>query len=667
MNRVVLRHALLVFTVTLAAWQIAGSLRTGDLPGNGDSWPLGATAIASGVLGWIIIGRRPELRLGWLTSWSGLVASVSGLAGWRAADSVGRGTGFGAADASAAWLAVWTSALPILLGVAIPLALLPNGTPRSPRWAKFVWLTASLVALASIGSAVSAAGVASSSAAELVDGSGVHRGTQANIALGLSALAWLAAICATVVSTVGVAVARRTATGEARRQFNCVLWGVGLVVTSMVASSLIEPLSGGRVHAPEALGTVFWLAIPASILVAVTRHQLYDVQVFVNRTVLVVGVATGLVFAYVASFALVTAILGSSFRLSPASVVAAALVGALAALAGRTIRAWTDRWFGRNPRLAAVASRFDADQALPTTLDSARQRLVDTVRDELSLGWVELKRAGEAPISSGVRFGRELDVKLTTGSGDVVTITATGRAGETLSRRDAENLRNIGHYVVLADESLARAEQLQQAERSVRTAQSDERRRVRRDLHDDIGPTLAAVRLKLVAYARLAPPSEMLTDSIAQVSDAIRELRRIVDGLQPSVVEDVGLLAAVEILIAGFASVTHIHFELDAPMQLPPVRATTAANAYRMIAEATTNVVRHSGASSCTVCLRVEDSRLHLTVRDDGHGLPETVIKGAGLRSIEARANDADGWVDVSTVPGGGTTVEANVQWDVEQ
>ena len=665
MNRVVLRHTLLVCTMSLATVQIVGSLRTGDLPGNGDSWPLGATAIAYGLLGWVMVGRRPALRLGWMTSWGGLVASVSYVASWWAADAIGHGTGVGTAGAFAAWLAVWTPPLPIVMVLTMPLVLMPDGAPRSRRWARFGWVTMGVVGLTSIGSAILAAGVASQGAAELVNGSGVSRSTRADGALGLSALAWLVASIATLVAVIGIVVARRGATGEARRQFSCVLTGAGAVVASVVATSLVDPLSGGPLHAPEALGAVFWLAIPASIAVAVTRYRLYDLHVFINRTVLVFGVGAGLVAAYIALLVPVAAILGAPFRLNPASVVAAAMVGVLAALGGRTIQSWTDRWFGRDARVASVASRFDTDPVFPAALDSARQRLVDTVREELRLGWVEFRRSDDAPISSGVRVGPSLDLVLTTGSGDVATISATGRAGETLSRRDADNLRNIGHYVALAAEAIATAEQLQNAERALRTAQSDERRRVRRDLHDGIGPTLAAVRLKLVAYARSAPTSELLADSIVQVSDAIRELRRIVDGLRPSIVEDVGLLAAVKILIADLASATDIQFDLDAPLQLPDVQATTAATAYRMIAEATTNAARHSRARHCRISLSVEGAHLHIAICDDGEGFHETVVKGAGLRSIEARAHESGGCAHVSSVPGEGTTVEATLPWAV--
>lgn len=554
--------------------------------------------------------------------------------------------------------------LPIVLVVLVPLVLLPTGAARSRRWTHFLTVVVSAVGLAMVASATIGWGVAGRDPAQLVSGDRLVRpGSAADRAIGLSAVAWLLAVVASLVALAGVAVARRSAQGEVRHQYTTVVTGALVMFVSLVVTSLVGPVTGDRYHAPEALGTLCWLAIPISIAVAVARYGLYDLGVLVNRTVLFLAAVAGLAAAYVALLVPITALAGSSYRLSRPSVVAAGLVGVAGAIGGATIRTWTRRWFGRGAMIDTVAARLDVRPPGDGDTEMGLQQLVDTVRGEMRLGWVELRVGADPPVGSGVVSGPITEVTIGTDHGHDVVLAATGRPGEGLARRDADNLRQIGRYVAVAADAITANARLRAAERAVVAAQADERRRVRRDLHDGVGPTLAAARLKLVAHARSAPESDLLCDAIDQVSDTIHELRRIVDGLQPSVLEDVGLIAAIKILVDDLSATTGIAFGIVAPMPFPDLATTTAATAYRTIAEAVTNVARHSAAHRCRVVLALDDSWLHVTIADDGRGFVDVDAGGMGLRSIRARAGDAGGSARITSAPGAGTTVIATLPY----
>ncbi len=184
---------------------------------------------------------------------------------------------------------------------------------------------------------------------------------------------------------------------------------------------------------------------------------------------------------------------------------------------------------------------------------------------------------------------------------------------------------------------------------------------MRRDLHDGVAPTLASVRLKLSALRRTSG-DHRLDEVIDQVADTLRELRRIVDGLQPSVLEDLGLLAALQILVADTRQAAVIRVALDAPSSLPELPADAANTAYRVVSEALANVMRHSHASTCTVRVDHHDGVLEVEIRDNGHGFDATNGRGGmGLRSIATRASLADGTATIASTPGGGTTVTLRV------
>ena len=190
-----------------------------------------------------------------------------------------------------------------------------------------------------------------------------------------------------------------------------------------------------------------------------------------------------------------------------------------------------------------------------------------------------------------------------------------------------------------------------------------QRARLRRDLHDELGPSLSGIGLGLEA-AQLARDDTVLRDELLarlreEVRAAVTEVRRLVDGLRPAALDRAGLLSAIRAHVTTLSAVDGIEVIVTAPDELPPLALPVEVAAYRIVLEALTNVVRHAGAHACTVALRVGD-RLELEVRDDGRGIPsQRAPGGVGLESMQVRAAAVGGTLLVGPATGGGTSVRA--------
>ena len=147
MSRAWIRHGLLGTAVLLGAAGAVGSLGTGDLPGNGDSWGLAVLFIGFALLGWFIVGRRPELPIGWLYLAGGTVGAAAFLASWWSFESLLRDPGSLPGGPVAAWLAVWLSPLSWPLVLVAPLVLFPTGRVRTRRWFWFMTVTGATIGI----------------------------------------------------------------------------------------------------------------------------------------------------------------------------------------------------------------------------------------------------------------------------------------------------------------------------------------------------------------------------------------------------------------------------------------------------------------------------------------------------------------------------------------
>jgi signal transduction histidine kinase len=194
---------------------------------------------------------------------------------------------------------------------------------------------------------------------------------------------------------------------------------------------------------------------------------------------------------------------------------------------------------------------------------------------------------------------------------------------------------------------------LQASRLRIVTAREEARRQLRRDLHDGLGAGLAAMTLQADTALELVQNEpetatsggsmqavNLLEALIAQSQQTSRELRRIIQGLRPPVLDDLGLGGALQDLLPR---TTATQFRLELPATLPVLPAAVEVALYRITQEAITNIVKHAQAKTAVVSLVVAHSTATLTIGDDGQGLPTIRPSGVGLHSMRERASELGG------------------------
>lgn len=202
------------------------------------------------------------------------------------------------------------------------------------------------------------------------------------------------------------------------------------------------------------------------------------------------------------------------------------------------------------------------------------------------------------------------------------------------------------------------------------SAREEERRRLRRDLHDGLGPTLAAIGLRAeTAAAQLDAGSvddaqASLSELSREVETAVADVRRLVDGLRPPALDELGLVGAIDRQVRRLEGARpdgrELRISVAGPARdgMPALPAAVEVAAYRIAVEAVTNAVRHADAERCQVRIDA-GTALRIEVADDGRGLATGASTGTGLESMTARASEVGGRLDLERVAGGGTRVVA--------
>ena len=212
---------------------------------------------------------------------------------------------------------------------------------------------------------------------------------------------------------------------------------------------------------------------------------------------------------------------------------------------------------------------------------------------------------------------------------------------------------------------LARVEvERRRSGRLVLRAQEEERRRLARDLHDEVNQALTAILLRLEALSHSAPPE--LGDELGEVkklvNQAMSELLQLARQLRPSALDDHGLLPALATHVRRFAAQTGIDANLNTHGEAADLAPDQEIAVYRVAQEALANVARHAEASRVQIDLDASGETLELRVRDDGRGFSDRGrSKGLGLDGMAERARLVGGELEIESVPGSGTELVMRV------
>jgi signal transduction histidine kinase len=303
--------------------------------------------------------------------------------------------------------------------------------------------------------------------------------------------------------------------------------------------------------------------------------------------------------------------------------------------------------------------------------------IVDTVSAALRLPYmaIEIQARGrsETAATVGTPTG-ELHRMPLTFHGERVGALVVGRRSlqRELTRPDRIALAEVARHAGAAVYTARLTRDLRRSRDRLVRAREMERRRILHELHDGVGPTLAAVALGLDVSRRTVgnhtPTGELLGRLRDELQAAIVEIRRLAHGLRPPVLDRIGLIPAIREYAGALASrtagsessVDGVTIVLEVPSSMPKLPPPVDVAAYRIICEALTNVTRHAAASSCAVRLWVDDD-LHIEVVDDGVGLPAVTNGGVGLSSMRERATELGGECLVEAESDGGTRVFATL------
>jgi signal transduction histidine kinase len=408
------------------------------------------------------------------------------------------------------------------------------------------------------------------------------------------------------------------------------------------------------VAAPDWVFVLLALMLPGSIVIGVVRYRLLGIVV--TRALVYATLTAAVVLLYLAVATVAAAALGRTLSPVPGAVAAALIAVALSPARTR-LQAAADRFvYGRRRDPVAAVTEL-GDRVATAEEGELLPAVLGTVTAALRAPAARVTRPGE-PAAGG---GSTVDVPLQVGGRDVGTLHVAERhPGEPFTAGDRRLLAALAPQVAVVVRALELTRSLERERDRVLTATHDERDRIRRDLHDGLGPSLAGIGLAVQAVqAQLGERADPLTAGLLtrlrdEVGAAVGEVRRIIDGLRPAPLDEVGFVAAVQRHADALASSVPVRVTAE---ELPPLPPDVETAAYRIAQEALTNVARHSGARSAAVGVRARDGRLEVAVVDDGTGFgpPDDDLgpEGVGLGSMRTRAQAVGGELTVTSGPDG--------------
>lgn len=617
-----------------------------DDPDAQDAWvflPVLLVILAPGVVGLLVLRRDPGNRIGWL------LCLHSALVGTALATPP-------AADASTATLVIaqLTGGSWVLLYICLVLIgyLFPTGHFRNPRWRRWVMVCLAGYALFVVGAASDP-----TSFHESYPGRDLPLTLLPIRVSEVVGSVGLVVVAASLVGTVFCARARlKDAEGDERLQLLWFSWAALSIPTTLAMCWLDYALTGEAglmtLLAVSLLGSV----IPIVIGIAILRTRLFDIELVLSRTLTYAVLTAGVVGIYALVLWLADALVA---RDSVAGLVAVGIVAVVVQPAHSWLRRRVERmvYGDRNePGLALrrLSDRVEATADPGGVVESVTASVVDALR--VDRAWIE--RDSLAGEGDGDRVVRVPLVHRGERIGDLAVEVPRGR---NLGTADLALLHDLARHAAVVVQAATLAADLQASRARLVTAREEERRRLRRDLHDGLGPSLAAIVLKLNAAQSRADArarSELITQTLDEATAAIAEVRRLVDDLRPPAIDEVGLIGAIRQRAASLTQGSDLVVEVSGPATLPPLPAAVEVAAFRIAAEAMTNVSRHSGATQCLVHVAVNGA-FELTVTDNGRGARPGTSSGVGWTSMSERAEELGGSCTVTSRSGGGLVVRA--------
>jgi len=617
-------------------------------------------------MGCVLLARRPGHPMGPLLCLIGLADAFATVPYLYMRYTVVHSPGSLPFSTAAVWVNTWAYAPATSLGGMVLLLVFPEGRLLSRRFRPALW-----AALAFIPLSIAAFAFYPQNLGPLFRyRSNPYALPQLDVVFEVfGALAIVCGLVAGAGAAASVTLRWRRADRVGRQQLKWLLAVLPFTIASLIAT-LVFPGTWSLVLALPA-----GILMPIAIGIAVLRYRLYEIDILLNRAVLYGILTAGMAGVYLAvvviaqSFRSVFGLKGSSL---PVQVIATVLAAsALWPLHDRVQRRVDRLFYGDRgvpyEALTRLGRRVEEAADPETALHSVVKTIADSLRLpyaalELRLGdgWSPAAAYGEAAaqvVAFALTFQRETVGRLLVG---------TRSRGEQLGPDDERLLADLARQAGPAAHAVALRRALDVSRAGLVTAREEERRRLRRDLHDGLGPTLAGLTLGLdtarVRSASQPELQELLGKLKAETQRAVADVRRIVYGLRPPALDEFGLVGSLREEVGRLQyEAPSLTVSLDAPAEgLADLPAAVEVACYRIVTEALTNVTRHAHATQCSVRLRLNHG-LDVNICDDGVGLPEGWRAGVGIASMRERVTELGGDLVIEPSLPHGTRINAHL------
>jgi signal transduction histidine kinase len=634
------------------------------------SWSIGdvfdvIVTMGTPVLGTVIVNKQPRNVIGWLFIVAGLALALASFGQAYALHALVADPGSLPGGRALAWVTNVLWPIPVT-GLILLFLLFPTGHLVSPRWRFALWLTGIIFVLLTVASVI----LATQSWSDPFGGIDVEAGA-AGLAILIAALALPVALLLSVISIV---FRYRRSAGEERQQLKwfvsaaaitAVVFSVGVFSESPVVSLLIS---------------LTLLGLYVAIGIAMVKHNLYDIDLILNKTIAYGALAVVITAVYVVVVVVVGAVIGVTEGLS---LVATAVVAVAFQPIRRRAQHFANRLvYGERATPYEVLSRFSEQVGETYSGEDIHVRMVRLLAEGTGAtsAAVWLKVGQEyRPVATWPTNGQPAPVRAVGGrtpefEGATTSVPVKHRGEQlgmlTLVKPPNEPLTPVEQTLVndlagqaallLANSQLI--EDLRASRQRLVAAQDEERRRLERNLHDGAQQQLVALGVQLSLAQRQAREeapevAETLERLQAQTTDALENLRDLARGVYPPLLADRGLAAAID--AQARRSPLPIHVASEGIGRYPQEVETAV---YFCTLEALQNAAKYASPREVLVRLREEGGELVFTIEDDGQGFDQAATKlGSGLQNMSDRLAALGGELLVDSHPGGGTMVEGRV------
>ncbi len=410
--------------------------------------------------------------------------------------------------------------------------------------------------------------------------------------------------------------------------------------------------------------------VPFSIGVIVLERRSKHLPNAFNRSMVYIVLSVLIVSAY----ALLVGSIGYIIQGKAHAVVTMLATGLLAVLF-QPLRAGVQRAvnqlvYGKRDDPYRILSKLTEQLESSLTHQSLLSSVAEKVAIALQIPYAAIETYSRVGIEQFAVYGTptedtvsiELEVK---GMSVGRLILGVHRLEEALPPGTRHMIEDLVRQVSIAVQTHSLADDLYRSRERLVNAREEERRRIRRDLHDGLGSSLASMTLHLneaIRHHQDKPErSKQALETVQQqMRQSIADIRQLVYSLRPPALDEFGLAFALQELALQFQT-SSLQISLEGADRELALSAAAEAAVYRIVQEALTNVVRHANASKCHIELERKSGMLHIRISDNGRGLPAHVKPGIGVRSIRERAEELGGSFELDSAPNNGTRIDVRL------